>query len=329
MNSLPLADVRTIAPFLSLLDRQGQHPHKHLKAARISGEMVAHGEGKITKHQVYHVLDSCQHSTGLADLGYQIGESHGLHHLVPIAESILRSATLKEAIETLGLHLSGWMGENKIWLHQDGSDVWLCNAADDGFQGQRDLSNQCGILTFIDLIRTVAGQDWRPAQVKLEMQPSRQHRRFEALSSAEIEFTRNLTAVRFPARFLPLSPRPSSRDLPASKPAATAPDDFLSALSLTLQDQLPYLGVPPSLHLAAEIAGTSTRTLQRQLTKDGLSYRRLLDRIRFHAADRRLKNDPQTPLRDLAADLGYSSTSNFIRAFHRIAGVPPGAYRDQ
>jgi AraC-like DNA-binding protein len=50
----------------------------------------------------------------------------------------------------------------------------------------------------------------------------------------------------------------------------------------------------------------------------------LRSRLR-HAA--RLLADDDRPVTQIALDVGFADLSNFVRTFHRAAGVPPRAFR--
>jgi AraC-like DNA-binding protein len=71
----------------------------------------------------------------------------------------------------------------------------------------------------------------------------------------------------------------------------------------------------------------SQRTLQR-LFRDyvGVPPKWVLKRYRVHEAAERLASGEVEDGASLAADLGYSDQSHFIREFTAQVGVPPGAY---
>lgn len=68
----------------------------------------------------------------------------------------------------------------------------------------------------------------------------------------------------------------------------------------------------------ARALGVSTRTLQRELTERGTSFRALVDHVRQTRARALLRDD--VPLDEVAAQLGYSERSVLVRAFGRWTG---------
>jgi AraC-like DNA-binding protein len=81
-----------------------------------------------------------------------------------------------------------------------------------------------------------------------------------------------------------------------------------------------------SLENVAESLAVSTRTLKRMLAAQGTSFSALLDRERREKA-MVLLNASRASLDEIAERLGYSTPSNFGRAFHQWTGMTPGAYR--
>lgn len=81
-----------------------------------------------------------------------------------------------------------------------------------------------------------------------------------------------------------------------------------------------------SIDTLAQMTGVKSRTLQRRLNDSGTSFTKLLDQVRFEVAAP-LICDSDTPLTDIAYDLGFSDPAHFTRAFRRWTGMSPRDYR--
>ena len=84
----------------------------------------------------------------------------------------------------------------------------------------------------------------------------------------------------------------------------------------------------PGIEGVAQLLCISTRSLQRRLQEEGVSYSDLVDRCRCKAACELLAHTQQ-PIQDIASSLGYRDASSFARAFRRWTGIAPRAYRIQ
>ena len=77
---------------------------------------------------------------------------------------------------------------------------------------------------------------------------------------------------------------------------------------------------------AACALGVGVQTLQRNLRREGVDYRNLLNRAKYHRA-KALLVDTTLPVIDIAFSLGYADHANFSRAFKRMTGFSPASYR--
>lgn len=78
----------------------------------------------------------------------------------------------------------------------------------------------------------------------------------------------------------------------------------------------------PSIERLARAAGLATRTLQRRLADEGTSFSELLEEVRRTEALRLLKN-PDAPIGQIAAALGYRRQASISRAVRRWTGATP------
>jgi AraC-like DNA-binding protein len=100
--------------------------------------------------------------------------------------------------------------------------------------------------------------------------------------------------------------------------------DLVGSLAQALHPYLPAR--VPSIQDAAELAGTSARSLQRELAHAGSSYRDVLLRVKLDAA-RELLRQPDLKIQDVAYETGFSDPAHFSRFFRALNGVTPREYR--
>ncbi|WP_076411857.1 AraC family transcriptional regulator [Shewanella sp. UCD-KL12] len=84
----------------------------------------------------------------------------------------------------------------------------------------------------------------------------------------------------------------------------------------------------PTAQKVAQVYNVSERTLSRKLNAEGSSFRLLLQQKRQELAYHYLMNT-ELSITLLSDRLGYSSLTNFSRAFHRWHGASPAAFREQ
>jgi AraC-like DNA-binding protein len=73
--------------------------------------------------------------------------------------------------------------------------------------------------------------------------------------------------------------------------------------------------------IASEL-GVSRRTLARRLASEGLTFRKVLDRLRYDLAKRYLREE-ELPISEIAWLLGYREASALNHAFKRWSGTAP------
>ena len=85
-------------------------------------------------------------------------------------------------------------------------------------------------------------------------------------------------------------------------------------------------GDEPTLAAVASQLCMSERTLQRRLTSEGQTFRRVLDEMRRDVAQRSLAAGKRN-VPELAYLLGFEDSNSFYRSFRRWTGTTPESYR--
>ena len=114
--------------------------------------------------------------------------------------------------------------------------------------------------------------------------------------------------------------------------AVLSPDDVVARAAHWLAAHFEQIGahssqpVQPRFERLAAALCLSPRTLSRQLAARGTSFGEMRA-AQQHEIACRLLADARFTVGEIGLRLGYDDPANFLRAFKRRAGVPPGQYR--
>jgi AraC-like DNA-binding protein len=188
------------------------------------------------------------------------------------------------------------------------------------------------IAVTCNLMRSLCGADWNPAEVLLARRAPRDPVPYTRFFRAPVRFDSERSAAVFPADLL-LRPVPSAdpqlrrhlkdeaeRQLDASHP--------LSATGLRALLRQLLLENRCSCAEVAGRLGIHARTLNRRLLAQGTTFQQERDAVR-EAVAKELLAGTSIGQEAIAAALGYSDASAFNRAFRRRTGITPARWRGQ
>ncbi|CBL46980.1 Transcriptional regulator [gamma proteobacterium HdN1] len=84
----------------------------------------------------------------------------------------------------------------------------------------------------------------------------------------------------------------------------------------------------PRKEAVADQLCVTTRTLQRKLEEEGVSYQQVLDQLRLEMAHDYLSNNSLS-VDEIAPMLGFAESRSFHRRFKQWTGLTPGQYRER
>lgn len=333
MDAIPLVRATALAPILDVLRSHGIPFASRLAQENLAELVEGDSDFLIPFQPAARFAERVAREEGIKDLGLRAGERTGIAALGSWGRRVAPALTLHEALDTFLRTAHRHTSAARYWVIERAEDVLLCHRLDERIELGREHALHLVLLAMINLVRHGSEAPWFPREVRFAGRIVPQLREVEALGAARITSDPYVTAVAIPRTMLtsPL-PRPTTvaPHVPRAGGTPIAPlspaGDFLGSLKQALAP-LVLIGTP-ELGVAAEIAGTSARTLQRRLSDEGLSYTRVLDEIRFGIATHWL-DDPDRKLIDVAMGVGYSDPAHFTRAFRRWTGVSPREFRRQ
>ena len=222
--------------------------------------------------------------------------------------------------------------------------AWMAASPDDGIKFctlswcDRDAGGMLFedwnlLLVLIAIVREFAGPAWQPDEMGFRSDTAPSRFASEQFPNTRFLAGQRATFINVPRKLLGLPHRTrtsheeSDRASSAAHVDANLPElDLVGSLEAVLSSYVSeHL---PSIDQAAEMAGTSVRTLQRRLKAAGVNYSDLIRDIRGSAAIRLLR-ETDTSVLEIALDLGFDDPSHFARAFRHFAGMSPREFRRQ
>ena len=218
--------------------------------------------------------------------------------------------------------------------HEAGQTRVLCDMAGFARHPFMCLAEWLNLQAVVSIVRSVAGAQWCPPELCFTATNRLPQAVCAAFPDARILMGQAHTSVLVSSADLARPAHAASAPARATVASTTAgggrpaPDSW--PFPVLLRELIaPYLmDGRPDVAFAAEVAGISTRTLQRRLMQNGSSYSQVLQEARFATACTRLA-DPAMKVIDVAMMTGYDSPQHFTRAFRRYTGLTPTQYRQQ
>jgi len=331
MDTVPLFEARVLRPLMAYLDRHGANSEAYLNRSRIPGELIASG-GPISRWQEHRLLADIVRREGHREALFAAYLDLQLADLGPLASAMASAKTVKESLD-IAVRLAPLAYERHQYsIVIEGNTVWLNFRDLEEKSAGDDLTTQLTLAAFLRVLRLLTGEDsWRPETMRACARECHAHVAVRDWENCRAICGSRIAGLAFPTEFLTRRLAPSAKQLEVDPARVTrqlegnSSKGFVDSLQRLVASQFD-LGRLPTVERLEQITGVSRRTIHRRLRECGITYQRLLDRIRFDAACEMLFV-PDICVRDIACELGYSGTNNFVRAFRRMTGVTPGEYR--
>lgn len=337
MNALGTASVAALRQYVRYADAKGIAVDPLFEKAGLKPEILDSDEGRIGGEELQAFIHLLAEHTGNPVLGLETGD-----YVQPGSYSVLgyitmSCATLGEAVTRIAPYekLVGDMGTTRLKMKGDSATlIWTCNFTDSVVWPQV-VDNV--FASWINYARWLADStDATPLEVRLRRpSPGPEHEEAYAVRwQCPVQFDAEEDSVTFAQTLLatrlrqpdPLLRKTLEAHALSQLALLDTDTDLTSKVKQSIQKQLAE-GITRQ-DMVAEDLGMTSRTLQRKLSQEGVSYQKLLDEVRQQMAEDYLQNTDMS-IPDIALRLGYSETTSFHRKFKAATGKTPGDFRRQ
>jgi AraC-like DNA-binding protein len=321
-----------IGPMLRLpeiLRELGFDPSEVLAGTGFDPGLFIDADLPVPYRSVTRMLGHCAAVTGCSHLGLLLATRAGAGSLGLPGLLLLSAGDVRTGLQALSRYMDLHDRGAVVTLQCDGDAAVLGYAIVGEVDGS-DLAYDIAMTVAFNLMRALVGDGWSPTEVLLKRARPADEMPWRHCFHAPVRFGAELCGLRFPAKWLAVSP-------PAANPSLHEylrkdADRMQSLLGKSLVDEVRRivqgsLSSPPcNAARVAQLLGMHERTLNRRLLANGTNFRRLRDEV-LHGMSRQLLGNTSMRVADVATALGYSEASAFIRAFARWSGRSPSDWR--
>ena len=197
--------------------------------------------------------------------------------------------------------------------------------------GDSEQANYQGLLLITKTLRMLLGQEFRPHYATLAFKIGRSCQQLlEERVGCKVRGQAEAHAIAFPVQMLDYPIATSNRTLFAllesylAQLRAASRSSFVEQVGAYVRGALPSGDC--SVDDCAVRLGTSSRTLQKRLTRANARFSDIIQNERTKLAKHALRWS-DCSLDEIASQLGYAEQTSFGRAFKRYTGMTPQAFR--
>lgn len=306
MENLKIARNAIFYPVYQALYDFNVNVSEKLSYSQVNQDTSSDDDSWVLIDELVAILQELSHEKRL-DILIQASNAFDISLITDELNEESRPSTLGQALNVLLPKIPYITSQAKTWLTYGEDQKWyLCH--DSGYSNKSNGKADFDIYRNLQLIafcKLYLGADWEPDFIWVtgKITPS--------LIQSRLQI-QVIDGHSFSGFSIPLSeeidPTNDESDWSLSK-----------SISLVLENYL--LVENMSIHSFSRLIGMSSRTLQRRLHSEQISFRELLLDSRLNHAIKLHNTTPKISSEDIAIRCGYTDVSNFRRAFKKRFGV--------
>ena len=324
MDKLHITHSSWFLPVLQKLNKAGAPVHRYLQKVGLDRYNFKQSDSYIPLSQFFDLLEIVHKKEGVSNVISEFVGGYKLEELGDVGRGLASCPDLFTACRETQRTDARFQTNQRFWLEIMGKQSKLHNVYLDLNHEQSRFMEVSALVIMMEGFRIAGGQSWLPTEIHTTLDSLDKFDKLLPINKCDVKLNQSSLGLVFP-----------TIDLSLQMGSGQGPD-ILSGIpdeALSLSERIEYLinsinkGGIPNLESIADNTNISSRSIQRKLTAEGTTYFQVVDDWRFKNALRLLAK-ADLKISEIAEQLHYANSSNFLRFFKRRTGVSPNKYRE-
>ncbi len=325
-TKLNIVQVSFIKPILNELQRLGCNIDGISKSSGLSNYNLEDLENYFPVPILYKVLSNISKQQGITNIASTFEDVIKVTSLSSWGNMVAFAPNVISACELASKYGDAILSNETIGLDIDGpiSTYWQVFSGKD--QSGKEQVDFKSMSLALNGFKIACGEDWEPLELHFQ---SKEINDLGGIisenSNTKIYFSQPRSAIVFPTGLLNLpmlrKENPNIKNY-IQQDFTTVSSKINQLLNANNRCQL------PSLDVISEQFDMSSRTLQRYLKAEDITYEHIIDQWRFTNSLKLIEHS-NYKINEIAQRMGYANASNFNRAFIRWTSTTPANYKEQ
>lgn len=322
----------SLVGFSELLVELGGDPERLMQRWHLPPDIALRPDEFIPYKSLANMLEILSQELHCPDIGMRLAGKQGLAVLGPIAVMAQNAETVADAFADVVRYLYVHTPSVRARLEQPSGYSQrrlVIDIIEPGLLRSIQAA-ELAVAFSMQILRLVGGSQARPTSVFFGHRQVAERAVYRAMFSCPVYFEQEWSGLHLSYELA--SQKIDSADAQTRELAASYLEDQFANPYASLRSRVETLirRLLPTGNCSLETIATQLamhpRTMQRRLLTEDCRFESLLDEYRKALAERYL-NQPELPLNQVAAMLGYAEQSAFNRAFKRWYATTPLKYR--
>ena len=323
---LSLVRAAALTNYREVATAAGLDPLRMLADAGLSPSVLREPDLRVPTDRVARLLEASVAASGMESFGLRMAETRQLSNLGPVGLLIRDQPTLRDSLTVLLRYHVLLNGSLSLMIEESPGVVVIREEVIVGPGQPVRQSVELAIGVLLRVMRQFLGAQWRPRRVCFSHPPPKDLGTHLRVFGPCVEFNDDFNGVVIANADLD-APNPTA-DPAMARYAQQLLDASLESQEPTLLEDVRrtiLLLLPSgrcSIEQVASHLGVVTRTVQRRLADQALTFSQMVNDTRVELASRHV-NESERPMTEVAALLGFSAPSGFSRWYQSAFGCSP------